>query len=104
MSVVRELVKRLIVENPVMIFSKSYCPYCIRTKDLFDDLNTKYKAIELNEHEHGSEIQEELKTLTGQRTVPNVFIHSQHIGGFDAVNSANETGKLQEYLKQNSKL
>ncbi|ORX88474.1 glutaredoxin [Basidiobolus meristosporus CBS 931.73] len=104
MTVVRELVKRLIAENPVMVFSKSYCPYCVRTKDLFDDLNTTYKAVELNDHDKGVEIQEELKSLTGQRTVPNVFIHGRHIGGFDALTNANEAGKLKEYLEQNPNL
>ncbi|KAK9762075.1 Glutaredoxin [Basidiobolus ranarum] len=104
MVAVRELVKRLIGENSVMIFSKSYCPFCRRAKDLFGSLKVEFKAIELDEHENGDEIQEFLKTLTGQRTVPNVFIHGRHIGGFDTLSSANQTGKLKDYLKQKAKL
>ena len=32
--------------------------------------------------------------MTGQRTVPNVFIRGKHIGGWDATNKLNEEGKL----------
>lgn len=39
----------LIKENPVMVFSKSYCPYCKATKKKLDGLGVKYKALELNE-------------------------------------------------------
>ncbi|KAF9367208.1 hypothetical protein CPC16_006795, partial [Podila verticillata] len=67
-----------IAENPVMIFSKSYCPYCLRVKDLFDDMQVKYKALELDEHDLGDEIQQTLKTLSGQATVPNVYIKGNH--------------------------
>lgn len=39
----------LIKENPVMVFSKSYCPYCKATKKKLESLGVKYKAYELNE-------------------------------------------------------
>lgn len=39
----------LIKENPVMVFSKSYCPYCKATKKKLDGLGVTYKALELNE-------------------------------------------------------
>lgn len=39
----------LIKQNPVVVFSKSYCPYCKATKKKLDGLGVKYKALELNE-------------------------------------------------------
>lgn len=39
----------LIKENPVVVFSKSYCPYCKATKKKLDGLGVKYTALELNE-------------------------------------------------------
>lgn len=39
----------LIKENPVVVFSKSYCPYCKATKKKLDGLGVKYKAYEMNE-------------------------------------------------------
>ncbi|ORX92027.1 glutaredoxin [Basidiobolus meristosporus CBS 931.73] len=99
-----EFIKNSIGENSVLIFSKSYCPYCARAKELFTNLKVAYKAIELDECESGKEIQEELRVLTGQRTVPNVFVNGQHIGGYDAVSNAKQTGKLDNYLQQKAKL
>ncbi|KAF9580914.1 hypothetical protein BGW38_002248 [Lunasporangiospora selenospora] len=99
-SSVRNLIRQSIAENNVMIFSKSYCPYCLRVKDLFDDLNVPYKALELDQHDQGEEIQQALRVLSGQSTVPNVYIRGSHIGGSDATHAAQDSGKLQELLNK----
>ncbi|KAG0062003.1 hypothetical protein BGZ92_006296 [Podila epicladia] len=99
-AAVRTLIRQSIAENPVMIFSKSYCPYCLRVKDLFDDMHVKYQALELDEHDLGDEIQHSLKSLSGQSTVPNVYIKGNHVGGSDATHAAQSSGKLQELLNQ----
>ncbi|KAG0349032.1 hypothetical protein BG004_002560 [Podila humilis] len=97
-AAVRALIRQSIAENPVMIFSKSYCPYCLRVKDLFDDMQVKYKALELDEHELGDEIQQSLKAFSGQSTVPNVYVKGSHVGGSDATHAAQTSGRLQELL------
>ncbi|KAF9896030.1 hypothetical protein BX616_008280, partial [Lobosporangium transversale] len=99
-SAVRQLIRNSIAQNPVMIFSKSYCPYCLRVKDLFDDMSISYKALELDEHEQGFEIQQELKALSGQSTVPNVYIKGTHLGGSDDTHKAKESGRLVELLNK----
>ncbi|KAI8881259.1 glutaredoxin [Backusella circina FSU 941] len=96
---IRDLVKKAISDNTVMIFSKSYCPFCIRAKDIFDDLNVDYKALELNEDKNGEAIQSALAELTQQKTVPNIFINQQHLGGADALKDALASGKLDKILK-----
>jgi hypothetical protein len=40
-------VSESIQENEVMIFSKSYCPFCNKAKAAFDELGISYGAIEL---------------------------------------------------------
>lgn len=57
-----------------MIFSKSYWPYCVKAKEAFSERKITYKAIELDDISNGSEIQAELLKMTGQKTVPNIFI------------------------------
>ena len=75
-----------------MVFAKTYCPYCKAAKNTFksllaelgfDDEDLSYKVIELDEQpsDDGELIQQELYEVTGQRTVPNVFIRGMHIGG-----------------------
>ncbi|KAL3624263.1 hypothetical protein CASFOL_033079 [Castilleja foliolosa] len=86
--------KEIVAANPVVVFSKTYCPYCVSVKDLLTKLGATFKAIELNTESDGSEIQDALKEWTGQRTVPNVFIGGEHIGGCDATTNLHNQGKL----------
>ena len=63
------------------MFSKSYCPYCNSTKKLLNETGAKYYAIELDQVDDGNDIQAALQEISGQRTVPNIFIGKKHIGG-----------------------
>ncbi|ORX60407.1 glutaredoxin [Hesseltinella vesiculosa] len=98
-TLIKEFVKKTIVDNKVTIFSKSYCPYCLGAKDLFDDLRVEYKALELNERDDGPEIQQALLDMTKQRTVPNIFVNQVHVGGSDDLKKALDSGKLATLLK-----
>ncbi|KAK8054711.1 hypothetical protein PG994_009778 [Apiospora phragmitis] len=81
MSAATQKAQSIIDGNAVAVFSKSYCPYCNQTKKLLRDNNADFYALELDQEEDGSAIQDALEKLTGQRTVPNVFIGQKHIGG-----------------------
>jgi len=87
-----------------MIFSKSYCPYCQRTKQLFEDTGKPFKVLELDLDPIGSEYQAALQQLTGQRTVPNVFIAGKHIGGHDSTMAAKKDGTLDKLLNPKQEL
>lgn len=96
-------VQQLIDDNAVVVFSKSYCPYCNNTKRILDGYSAKYKAYELNQEEDGADLQDALLKLTGQRTVPNIFIGKVHIGGnsdLEAVVAKGKDGKKIEELLQ----
>jgi len=93
-----ELTKSTIASNDVVIFSKSYCPFCKATKKLFSDMDIDATVTEMDEVDNGDAIQGELMVLTGQRTVPNVFIKGEHLGGNSDVQAAAKSGKLQEML------
>lgn len=86
-------------DNKVVVYSKSYCPYCARVKGLFGKLNVDYKLVELDEIADGGEIQAALSEVTGVRTVPQVFVGGTFIGGSDDTLRAHSTGKLQEVFE-----
>ncbi|KAF5765962.1 putative thioredoxin-disulfide reductase [Helianthus annuus] len=86
--------KDLVSSNPVVVFSKSYCPYCVSVKKLLTELGSTFKAIELDQESDGGEMQAALHEWTGQRTVPNVFIGGKHIGGCDSTTAMHQAGKL----------
>jgi glutaredoxin 3 len=93
--------KNEIATNDIMIFSKSYCPYCDATKATFAKMDgVKPKIIELDVVENGPAIQAALQEMTGQRTVPNVFVKGTHIGGNDDTQLAVKMGKIKKMLGQ----
>ena len=79
-----DFAKSEIDSNDVVVFSKSYCPYCASTKELFDGLGVKYAVHELDKMgDDGPELQMALFKMTGQKSVPNVFVKGTHVGGND---------------------
>ncbi|KAJ5894588.1 glutaredoxin Grx1 [Penicillium taxi] len=81
MSAAKTKAQSLIDSNSVVVFSKSYCPYCKSTKDLLNSLDAQFAVLELDKLDDGTDIQKALEEISGQRTVPNVFIDKKHIGG-----------------------
>ncbi len=80
----------------VVIYSKVHCPYCVRAKSLF-----KTKGVTFEEHIMDDK-PDELKALmakTGMRTVPQIFINDQLIGGFSDLDALDKAGKLDPLLK-----
>ncbi|KVI11831.1 Glutaredoxin, partial [Cynara cardunculus var. scolymus] len=93
-----DFVKKTVSSHSIVIFSKSYCPYCKRAKGVFKELNKKPYVIELDEREDGWKIQDALSELVGRRTVPQVFINGKHLGGSDDTIEAYESGQLAKLL------
>lgn len=56
-------------------------------------------VYELDEVPSGQAIQDKLQEITGQRTVPNVWVKGKHLGGNDDTQAAHQSGKLHELLK-----
>ncbi|CAM9726559.1 unnamed protein product [Ectocarpus sp. 13 AM-2016] len=93
-----DFVEKEIDSNNVVVFSKSYCPFCTRTKNLFAGLGVDATVYELDQMDDGEAIQAILGAKTGQTTVPNVFVKGTHVGGNDAVQAANSSGALKTLL------
>ncbi|KAI4455885.1 glutaredoxin 2 [Holotrichia oblita] len=93
-----QIVKDLIQSDVVVIFSKSYCPYCKLAKEVFGKIDKKFTAIELDSRDDANDIQEVLEELTGARTVPRVFVNGKCLGGGTDVKNLYENGKLQTYF------
>ncbi|KAF9262538.1 glutaredoxin [Marasmius fiardii PR-910] len=104
LAVAKEAVESIIQENKVAVFSKSWCPFCHSAKSLFTSNfpNASIKVIELDQHEDGSAIQAYLLEKTGQRTVPNIFVNRQHVGGNDDAHLMFKRGQLAELINPES--
>ncbi|MBA0736549.1 hypothetical protein Gogos_010091 [Gossypium gossypioides] len=91
-------VKKTISAHKIVIFSKSYCPYCRKAKSVFKELKQVPFVVELDERDDGWNIQDALSEIVGRRTVPQVFINGKHIGGSDDTVEAYQSGKLAKLL------
>mmetsp|Transcript_6525 Transcript_6525/g.9853 ORF Transcript_6525/g.9853 Transcript_6525/m.9853 type:complete len:103 (-) Transcript_6525:215-523(-) len=92
-------VDQLIEENPLLIVSKSYCPYCKSTKDLFKSLGAQGKIVEIDQEKNGSAMQQAFANKSGQRTVPMVFIGQKFYGGNSDVQKLHGQNQLVPILK-----
>lgn len=62
----------------IKIYTKSYCPYCIRLKKDLSKSGIDFEEIDV---ESRSDLYKKLKEQTGHQTVPQVFIDGKFIGG-----------------------
>ena len=80
----------------VTIYSTNMCPYCVRAKQLLERKGIEYKEVNLSTE--APEVRVELMQKTKHRTVPQIFIKDQFIGGFDQLYALERDGKLDELL------
>lgn len=100
---VAEQIQQLIHRYPVMVFSKSYCPYSRKAKTILSKyrLGENYHVLELDQlTEKAEEYQIELGRLTGASTVPRVFINGKFIGGGDDTAALDQRGELEKLLRE----
>ena len=91
-------VTRTVSEHSVVIYSKSYCPFCSRVKALLAGLGVKAQITELDLDSEGSAVQDELTSRTGQTTVPSVWVGGRFIGGCDDAYALHAQGQLKPKL------
>lgn len=87
----------ILKKGPIIVFSKTLCPFSKKAKHILLDLYTITPppyVVELDQHELGSGLQKALEKMTGRRTVPNVLINGRSIGGGDDVEDMHVEDKL----------
>ncbi|XP_060086315.1 glutaredoxin-2, mitochondrial-like [Ylistrum balloti] len=93
-------IQQTVDNNCVVIFSKSYCPYCDEADKIFKRLQVATKKIELDDRKDGDVIQNILGHMTDAYTVPRVFVNGRCIGGASETKALHKKGQLEELLKQ----
>jgi glutaredoxin 3 len=97
------LVDDIVAKNkstPCVVYSKTYCPYCSDVKDLFQkQLKVDAKIVELDTLADGDDMQAALVEISGMRTVPQVFVGGELVGGCDDTLAAYRSGTLEKLLK-----
>lgn len=80
----------------VIVYTTTYCPYCTAAKNFLKKKNISFAEINV---EGDQEKRIWLTQTTGQRTVPQIFINNQPIGGYEDMIALEKSGKLDSLLK-----
>ena len=94
-------IQKTVAGLPVVLFSKTSCAASTECKGIFDSMDQPYTVIELDQREDSEAMEAALLSLT-QRTIPNVFVGGQLLGGDAEMQEAAATGLLCELLEGSS--
>lgn len=90
-----DCITRIVNSHPVVVFSKSWCPYCRKALEALSAAGVPDPFIvDLTSNPQTREVQEVLKSMTKRRTVPNVFVGGKSIGGGDETAGLQAKGAL----------
>lgn len=79
----------------IEIYSKDWCPYCSKAKSLLKSKQLAYQEIDIT----SDLVQEDVMIRrANRRSVPQIFINDQSVGGYDDLAQLNATGKLDKLL------
>jgi glutaredoxin 3 len=76
---------------PVEVYTTPSCPYCVRAKRLLTERGIAFEEIDVAEDD---DLREDLIRRTGRRTVPQIFIAGQAIGGYEELAALDASGEL----------
>ena len=80
----------------VTIYTKPYCPYCVRAVSLLETKGVPFVEIEAA---FDPEKRQEMMRRSGRTTFPQIFVGERHIGGCDDMMALERDGKLDPLLQ-----
>ncbi len=82
----------------VLMYTTAVCPYCIRAEQLLHHRGvTEIEKIRVDLQ---PELRAAMMERTGRRTVPQIYINDEHVGGYDDLAALNHAGKLESMLAE----
>ena len=80
----------------IRMYSTAVCPYCVRAEQLLQRKGVS--AIEKIRIDLDPAQRDTMMSLTGRRTVPQIFIGDYHVGGCDELYDLERAGRLDSLL------
>jgi len=104
-TAIQDRMNGLIDAEPVLMFSFTTCPFCIKAKGVLDGMNAKYTVIELDTDPDGKAIRAEMADIVGQTSVPAIWIGGEFAGGCNdggmgGLMTLKKAGKLDGMLRE----
>jgi cysteine synthase len=97
---------RTIRENPVVLFALEWCEFCWSVRKLFAQLGIRYRSVDLDSVEYqtgelGDRLRAVLGARTNTKTIPQIFVGGEHIGGCTEFFDAWRDGSIRARLTAN---
>ncbi len=83
--------------SAIKLYTTRFCPFCIRAKQLLKSKDATYQEIAVD---NDRELRQKMMQESGQRTVPQIWINQQHIGGCDELYQLERAGELNKLLEK----
>ena len=83
--------------SKIEVYSTAVCPYCVAAKNLLKSRGLEWTEVRVDTDPAQREMM--LARSGGARTVPQIFINEQHVGGFEELAAADRSGKLKQLLE-----
>ena len=87
----------MIKSYKITVYTSDNCTFCNSAKDLLKDKKLNFKEINISKN--NSLKKEMIKKSNGLMTVPQVFINSRHIGGYEDLDLLIKSKKIDEFIK-----
>jgi glutaredoxin 3 len=81
----------------VTLYTTTWCPFCIRAKQLLDQKETTYHEIKVDGE---PELRQKMMQLSGKHTVPQIWVGEHHVGGCDELFALERSGQLDTLLSE----
>ena len=81
--------------HPIVIYSSPFCGFCAAAKELLTSKHAEYFEIDIMAN---PDRRAEMIKRCGRRTVPQIFIATRHIGGYDDLKALDTAGELEPLL------
>jgi glutaredoxin 3 len=80
----------------VLMYSTAVCPYCVRAEQLLKRKGVQdIEKVRVDLH---PDLRVEMMEKTGRRTVPQIYINGEHVGGYDDLAALDHAGGLDKLL------
>lgn len=80
------------------MYTTGMCPYCVRAEMLLKSRGVE--SIEKIRVDLDPQERTKMSALTGRRTVPQIYIGSHHVGGYDDLAALDRAGGLMPLLEE----
>ena len=79
----------------IKIYTTQICPYCTAAKQLLNSKALRFDEIKVD---NNPSLRAEMERLSGQYTVPQIWISGSHVGGYTDLVAFDRSGRLEAML------